>query len=132
MSARNFSDSVAAELYESALSEDPDYAPAWARLGRVYRVMAKYGMENVDGYLQRAEHAFRRSLEINPDLSIAHNHYTNFEVESLGRAREAMARLLTRARSQASCSPAASAACWMRHSPRTVRPSASSRTFAPA
>ena len=92
---------VAAELYESALSEDPDYAPAWARLGRVYRVMAKYGMENVDGYLQRAEHAFRRSLDINPDLSIAHNHYTNFEVESLGRAREAMARLLTRARSQA-------------------------------
>ena len=40
---------VAAELYQSALSEDPDDAPAWARLGRVYRVMAKYGMEHVDG-----------------------------------------------------------------------------------
>jgi tetratricopeptide (TPR) repeat protein len=92
---------VAAELYESALAEDPDYAPAWARLGRVYRVMAKYGTENVNANLQQAEHAFRRSLEINPDLSIAHNHYTNFEVESLGRAKEAMARLLGRARSQA-------------------------------
>jgi TolB-like protein len=92
---------VAAELYRSALAEDPDYAPAWARIGRVYRIMAKYGTENVDGYLQQAEHAFRRSLEINPDLTIAHNHYTNFEVESLGRAKEAMARLLTRARSQA-------------------------------
>jgi eukaryotic-like serine/threonine-protein kinase len=92
---------VAAELYQSALAEDPDYAPAWARLGRVYRLMAKYGTENIDGYLQQAERAFRRSLEINPDLSIAHNHYTNFEVESLGRAKEAMARLLTRARSQA-------------------------------
>ncbi len=92
---------VAAELYQSALAEDPDYAPAWARLGRVYRLMAKYGTENIDGYLQQAERAFRRSLEINPDLSIAHNHYTNFEVESLGRAKEAVARLLTRARSQA-------------------------------
>lgn len=92
---------VAAELYQSALAEDPDYAPAWARLGRVHRIMAKYGTENIDSYLQQAEHAFHRSLEINPDLSIAHNHYTNFEVESLGRAKEAMARLLTRARSQA-------------------------------
>jgi len=91
---------IAAELYQSALAEDPDYAPAWARLGRVYRVMAKYGTENVNANLQQAEHAFRRSLEINPDLSIAHNHYTNFEVESLGRAKEAMARLLGRARSQ--------------------------------
>jgi tetratricopeptide (TPR) repeat protein len=63
--------------------------------------MAKYGTENIDSYLQQAEYAFRRSLEINPDLSIAHNHYTNFEVESRGRAKEAMARLLTRARSQA-------------------------------
>jgi TolB-like protein len=92
---------VAGELYRSALAEDPDFAPAWARLGRVYRIMAKYGSENVDGLLQQAEHAFKRSLELNPDLSIAHNHYTNFEVESLGRAKEAMARLLTRARSQA-------------------------------
>jgi serine/threonine protein kinase len=92
---------VASELYRSALAEDPDFAPAWARLGRVYRIMAKYGSEDVDGLLQQAEHAFKRSLELNPDLSIAHNHYTNFEVESLGRAKEAMARLLTRARSQA-------------------------------
>jgi tetratricopeptide (TPR) repeat protein len=63
--------------------------------------MAKYGTDNVNANLQQAEHAFRRSLEINPDLSIAHNHYTNFEVESLGRAKEAMARLLGRAKSQA-------------------------------
>jgi serine/threonine protein kinase len=91
---------VAAELYQSALAEDPNYAPAWARLGRVYRVMAKYGTENVNANLEQAEHAFRRALEINPDSSIAHNYYTNFEVESLGRAKEAMARLLGRARSQ--------------------------------
>jgi tetratricopeptide (TPR) repeat protein len=88
---------VAGELYRSALAEDPDYAPAWAKLGRVYRVLAKYGSENADADLKRAGDAFKRALEINPDLSIAHNLYTNFEVESLGRAKEAMIRLLGRA-----------------------------------
>jgi serine/threonine protein kinase len=92
---------VAGEMYRSALAEDPDYAPAWARLGRVYRLMAKYGTDDADGHLQQAEHAFKRALQLNPDLSIAHNHYTNFEVESLGRAKEATARLLGRARAQA-------------------------------
>jgi tetratricopeptide (TPR) repeat protein len=88
---------VAGELYRSALAEDPDYAPAWAKLGRVYRVLAKYGSAEADADLKRAGDAFKRALEINPDLSIAHNLYTNFEVESLGRAKEAMIRLLGRA-----------------------------------
>ena len=88
---------VAGELYRSALAEDPDYAPAWAKLGRVYRVLAKYGSDEADADLKRAGDAFKRALEINPDLSIAHNLYTNFEVESLGRAKEAMIRLLGRA-----------------------------------
>src|SRR4029450_9039609 len=38
--------SVAGELYRSALDEDPQYAPAWAKLGRVYRVLAKYGADD--------------------------------------------------------------------------------------
>ena len=88
---------VAGELYRSALDEDPQYAPAWARLGRVYRVLAKYGSEDATENLKRADDAFQRALTINPDLSIAHNLYTNFEVESLGRAKEAMSRLLARA-----------------------------------
>ena len=90
---------VAGELYRSALAEDPEYAPAWAKLGRVYRVLAKFGTEDTDANLKRAGDAFKRALEINPDLSIAHNLYTNFEVESLGRAKEAMVRLLGRASS---------------------------------
>ena len=90
---------VAGELYRSALDEDPQYAPAWAKLGRVYRVLSKYGGEDATENLKRAHDAFQRALEINPDLSVAHNLYTNFEVESLGRAREAMARLLGRASS---------------------------------
>ena len=47
----------------------------------------------------RADEAFQRALQLNPDLSVAHNLYTNFEVESLGRAKEAMVRLLTRTQS---------------------------------
>jgi serine/threonine protein kinase len=91
--------SVAGELYRSALDEDPQYAPAWAKLGRVYRVLAKYGGPEATQNFKRADEAFQRSLQLNPDLSIAHNLYTNFEVESLGRAKEAMARLLTRTQS---------------------------------
>jgi tetratricopeptide (TPR) repeat protein len=90
---------VAGELYRSALDEDPQYAPAWARLGRVYRVLAKYGGQDATENLKRANDAFQRALELNPDLSVAHNLYTNFEVESLGRAKEAMGRLLSRANS---------------------------------
>ena len=33
--------SVARDLYRSALDDDPNYAPAWAKFGRVLRVIAK-------------------------------------------------------------------------------------------
>ena len=92
---------VAGEMYQSALNEDPDFAPAWAKLGRVHRILARYGAEGQDEHLRKADQAFRRALEINPDLSVAHNLYTNFEIESLGRAKEAVARLLGRTRAQA-------------------------------
>ncbi|MGH7581426.1 MAG: protein kinase domain-containing protein, partial [Gemmatimonadales bacterium] len=58
---------VARDLYRSCLNEDPGYAPAWARLGRVYRVLAKYGADGNAESLALAEEAFRRALEINPD-----------------------------------------------------------------
>jgi serine/threonine protein kinase len=92
---------VAGEMYQSALDEDPDFAPAWAKLGRVHRVLAKFGAERQEEHLRKADEAFQRALEINPDLSLAHNLYTNFEIESLGRAKEAVARLLGRTRAQA-------------------------------
>jgi eukaryotic-like serine/threonine-protein kinase len=87
---------AARDLYRNCLEEDPDYAPAWARLGRVYRVLAKYGVEGRAESLALAEEAFRRALEINPDLPLAHNFYTYFEIEERGRAPEAMLRLLER------------------------------------
>jgi len=87
---------AARDLYRACLEEDPNYAPAWARLGRVHRVMAKYGAEGQAENLTLAEAAFRRALEISPDLPIAHNFYTYFEIEERARAPEAMLRLLER------------------------------------
>jgi pentatricopeptide repeat protein len=89
----------ACELYRRCLELDPQWAPAWARLGRAHRVMAKYSQGgDPEENFARAQEAFRRSLELDPDLSVAHNLYTFFEVEELGRSREAMARLLERAK----------------------------------
>ncbi|MBA3260635.1 MAG: hypothetical protein H0T68_14365 [Gemmatimonadales bacterium] len=85
---------TARDLYCRCLEKDPAYAPAWARLGRVHRVMAKYGYGDAGKDIQQAEAAFRRALEINPELPLAHNLYTYFEIEELSRAREAMLRLL--------------------------------------
>jgi TolB-like protein len=84
-------------LYEQAVALDPGYAPAWARLGRVLRVLAKYGTSGTAETKARAERAFERALALNPDLAMAHHLYAHLEAE-VGRAGEAMVRLLTRAR----------------------------------
>jgi eukaryotic-like serine/threonine-protein kinase len=87
---------AARDLYERAVQADPAYAPAWARLGRVLRTIAKYRQEKESqGYLAQAEAAFQRAFTLNPDLALAHNLYTYMEVES-GRALDAVRRLLGR------------------------------------
>lgn len=91
--------STARDLYLQSLEEDPQYAPAWAQLGRCYRLIAKWestGREANSANLRLAEAAFERALAINPDLPVAHNLYAALEVE-LGRAQDAMVRLLARA-----------------------------------
>jgi DNA-binding winged helix-turn-helix (wHTH) protein/tetratricopeptide (TPR) repeat protein len=89
---------VARDLYLTCIEEDPQYAPAWARLGRVHHVMGKYLHSGEPDNLDRAEAAFKRALELNPELPLAHKLYAQLEVD-LGRAEDAMARLLERARS---------------------------------
>ena len=89
--------SVARDLYERSVEQDPSYAPAWARLGRLYRVLAKYGHEDRPAGYQRAEAAFQRALALNPDLSEAHHLYTALELEQ-GRPTEAMVRLIDQAK----------------------------------
>ena len=92
--------SVARDLYERCVAEDPRFAPAWARLGRVYHVQTKYVESaggDTDECLTRAESAFKKALAINPDLPIAHKLYAQLEAD-LGRAHDAMVRLVSRAR----------------------------------
>jgi serine/threonine protein kinase len=88
---------VARELYLQCVQDDPRYAPAWARLGRVYRLIGKY--HGATDHAALAEAAFNRALALNPELSIADNYYAQLELD-LGRAEEAMARLIRRAASR--------------------------------
>ncbi len=92
--------SLARDLYLQCLEEDPGYAPAWARLGRIYRVLGMYSETDSAECYRQADAAFKRALALNPELPLAHNLYTNLEVE-LGNAREAMLRLLKRAQTRA-------------------------------
>ncbi len=87
---------VARDLYLQCVETAPRYAPAWARLGRVYRLLAKYAPLQSPELEQKADLAFRRALDLNPDLALAHSLYAQFEVES-GRPKDAMLRLLERA-----------------------------------
>ena len=88
---------VARDLYLQCVETAPRYAPAWSRLGRVYRLLAKYAPTQSPELEQKADQAFRRALDLNPDLGLAHSLYAQFEVES-GRPRDAMLRLLDRIR----------------------------------
>jgi tetratricopeptide (TPR) repeat protein len=74
---------------------DPRFAPAWAQLGRCYRVIGKFVEPQPDSDI-RAEEAFRRALEINPRLSIAHKYYASLEAE-IGQSQRAMVRLVQEA-----------------------------------
>jgi serine/threonine protein kinase/tetratricopeptide (TPR) repeat protein len=87
--------SRARDLYERCLELDPSFAPAWAYLGRCHRVIGKYVEPSPDSEA-RAEEAFRRALEINPRLSVAHKLYAHLESD-MGQAQRAIVRLLSQA-----------------------------------
>jgi non-specific serine/threonine protein kinase len=89
---------VARDLYQSCLEEDPRYAPAWARLGRCYRLLGKRGESTED--VAQAERCLTRALELNPDLTLGHKLLAQLEAD-LGRAQDAMTRLLRLAGSAA-------------------------------
>ena len=83
---------MARDLYRQCVEEDPNYAAAWARLGRCYRFLEKFGEDGPQN-LELAQWAFHRAFTLNPDLSLAHNLYTQIEAD-LGNAQAAMVRLL--------------------------------------
>ena len=82
----------ARDLYLRCLELDPSFAPAWAHLGRCYRVIGKYIDGTADSDTQ-AEEAFRRALELNPRLSVAHKFYAHLEAD-IGQPQRALVRLL--------------------------------------
>src|SRR5579872_2430770 len=84
-------------LYEQCVALDPAYPPAWARLGRVRWLVGKFS-EGAQEKLDEGRSAIERALELNPDLPLAHNLYTNIQVDQ-GHALDAMKRLLKRLRS---------------------------------
>ena len=82
---------IARDLYQQAIDEDPRYAPAWARLGGIFRRIGKLGAGS-DEDIIRAEAAVGRALELNPELPLAHSLAAQFDIDR-GRARDAMVRL---------------------------------------
>jgi eukaryotic-like serine/threonine-protein kinase len=82
----------ARDLYQRCLELDPKFAPAWARLGRCHWVIGKYLHDPGDS-AARAEEAFRRALDLNPRLAVAHRLYASFEADS-GHSLDALVRLL--------------------------------------
>jgi TolB-like protein len=85
----------ARELYQACLDLDPGFAPAWARIGRCHRVIGKY-IDTADDHEARAEAAFRKALELDPRLSVAHKYYAALEAD-LGQSQQALVRLLGQA-----------------------------------
>jgi TolB-like protein len=86
----------ARDVYLRAVDLDPQFAPAWAHLGRCYRVIGKF-VEITPDSEQRAEDAFRRALAINPRLAVAHKFYAGLEAD-MGLVERALVRLLEQAR----------------------------------
>jgi serine/threonine protein kinase/tetratricopeptide (TPR) repeat protein len=91
--------SLARDLYLRSVEQDPKYAPAWACLGRAYRLIGKYGGGDPAENIRLAEGAFRQAFTLHPDLAMAHNYYAALETET-GRTVDAMGRLLKRAQNR--------------------------------
>ena len=88
---------IARDLYLQSLSDAAGFAPAWAALGRVYRMIAKYTEEDPAGNFQRAESAIAKALELNPDQPMAQMLRAQLDTDA-GRGSDAVVRLLERAR----------------------------------
>lgn len=87
--------SVARDLYLRCVEEDPRFAPAWARLGRMHHVMGKYLDTGTREHLDQAEAALRHALDLNSDLPMAHKFLAQLDSD-FGRAQDAMTRLIGR------------------------------------
>jgi DNA-binding winged helix-turn-helix (wHTH) protein len=85
---------AARDLFLLCVTQDPEFAPAWAWLGRCYRFLHKFGVDPALN-LELARAAFDRALAIDAHLAAAHQFLTNFQADT-GQARDAMVRLRRR------------------------------------
>jgi DNA-binding winged helix-turn-helix (wHTH) protein len=85
---------LARDLYWTCLAENPNFAPAWAWLGRCCWFLDKF-THSSSVLAELAEAAFQRAFVLDPDLVTAHQFYTLLQVD-MGRADEAMTRLFRR------------------------------------
>jgi serine/threonine protein kinase len=92
---------LARDLYLRSLEADPKFAPAWAALGRVYRVAAKWELEGTRENTEHAETALKRALELNPDLAAAITLSAQLDMD-MRRAAEALTRLVALGRRRTS------------------------------
>jgi len=86
--------SLARDLYWTCLAEDPNFAPAWAWLGRCCWFLDKFSGGSL-ATVELALAAFQRAFTLDPDLASAHQFYTLVQVDT-GHADDAMGRLLER------------------------------------
>jgi serine/threonine protein kinase len=86
---------LARDLYLRGLEDDPAYAPAWAQLGRCYRLLGKAGESPAEN-LAKAQSSVRRALDLNPGFGFAHKVSAQLETD-FGRPADAMIRLLRHA-----------------------------------
>ncbi len=84
----------ARDLLSLCVAEDPQFAAAWAWLGRSCRFLDKFKAgPSID--LDLAQAALRRALAIDPNLACAHQFYTQLQMD-LGESRAAAVRLTQR------------------------------------
>jgi DNA-binding winged helix-turn-helix (wHTH) protein len=83
----------AQDLFWLCIARDPQFAAAWAWLGRTRRLLEKF--KGHPSTPDLAEAAFQRAFAIDPELACAHQFYTQLQVDS-GQASQAMVRLASR------------------------------------
>jgi DNA-binding winged helix-turn-helix (wHTH) protein/tetratricopeptide (TPR) repeat protein len=86
--------SSARDHFVLSIAEDPQFATAWAWLGRTCRLLEKFKGER-SPVPSLAAAAFRRAFLIDPDLACAHQFYTQVQVDA-GQSLQAMMRLAPR------------------------------------
>ena len=85
---------LARDLYWTCLAENPNFAPAWAWLGRCCWFLDKFTF-GTSVMPELAEAAFQRAFVLDPELASAHQFYTLLQVD-VGLADVAMCRLFER------------------------------------